>query len=133
MTNVTGIVTVGFFLKDSKGVIEPMIDDYTGQEAKIAFNLKEDPFIWNRPADADEGGEDGHLHWNAAIGMFYQDGVFSWEEYGPRHSEEEIRQLVARREGGVRKAVTHGHGGEAFGYFLDHHDMLLKIVDVSFA
>lgn len=131
MANSTSIVTVGFFLKNSEGVIEPMIDDYTNKEAKIRFDLTQDPFIWSRPADADSDGEDGHLHWNGAIGMFYQDGVFSWEEYGPEHSEEDIRELVAAGKNGVRKAVTHGHGGDEFGYFLDHHDMLLKIVAVD--
>lgn len=131
MSNTVQSVTVGFFLKNAEGVIEPMIDDYTGEEAEITFELG-DQFIWHRPADADAGNdEDGHDHWNAAAGMFYHDGVFSWEEYGPCHSEEDVQKLVDTGEGGVRKAVTHGHGGDEFGYFLDHHDMLLKITKVE--
>ena len=107
-----------------------MVDEFTGDQFVIAFNLEEDPYVWNRKADADdECDEDGHLHWNAAAGMFYQGGVFSWEEYGPKHSEEEIREMVTAGDGGVRKAVTHGVAN--FAYFLDHHDMLLKIVDTE--
>jgi hypothetical protein len=44
----------------------------------------------------------------------------------PKHSEKEVREMVGKGEGGVRKAVTHGVAN--FAYLLDHHDMLLKIV-----
>ncbi|WDE02556.1 hypothetical protein [Thalassomonas actiniarum] len=130
MSNAPGIITVGFYMRNNEGVIEPMVDEYTGEEMTISFDLREDPFVWSRSADADdECDQDGHLHWNAATGMFYRDGVFSWEEYGPKHSEEEILDMVANGEGGVRKAVTHGVAD--FAYFLDHHDMLLKIVETK--
>ena len=127
MSDVPNIVSVGFHRRNDEGVIEPMIDEETGEQFTIDFDLREDPYVWSRTAEADEEcDEDGHLHWNAAAGMFYQDGVFSWEEYGPKHSEEEILAMVASGEGGTRKAVTYGVAN--FAYFLDHHDMLLKII-----
>ena len=137
MSNVTHIITVGFYLRNDEGVIEPMADEYAGEQFTISFDLRADPFVWSRSADADDNNdecnEDGHLHWNAAAGMFYRDGVFSWEEYGPKHCEKDIRDMVSTGEGGVRKAVTHGvtQGEANFGYFLDHHDMLLKIVETE--
>ena len=69
---------------------------------------------------------------NAATEMFYLNGVFSWEEYGPKHSKEDILELVKSQKGGVRKSVTHGHGLEepGFGYFLDHSGLFLKIIDM---
>lgn len=131
MSNTIQTVTVGFYRKNpDTGVLEAMLDDYTGEIASITFDLREEPFIWNRGADADARcDEDGHLHWNAATGMFYRDGVFSWEEHGPRHSEEEIRKLVATGEVGTRKAVTYSK--QDFCYFLDHHDMYLKIEETQ--
>lgn len=127
MADETRIVHVGFHRRNDEGIIEPMVDEATGEHFTISFDLQEDPYVWSRTADADEEcDEDGHLHWNAAAGMFYHDGVFSWEEYGPKHSEEEVRALVASGNSGTRKAVTYGVAN--FAYFLDHHDMLLKIV-----
>ncbi len=61
--------------------------------------------------------------------MFYQDGVFSWVEYGPEHSEEGIRALVEEGTAGTRKAVTAGTDKARFYY--DHNGLFLQIESVE--
>ncbi|SMF39168.1 hypothetical protein SAMN02745866_02520 [Alteromonadaceae bacterium Bs31] len=116
-----------------------MIDEFTGEHATIQFDLSCDVYVWKRQAVAEEGGgEHGHLHYNAAISMGYEYGVFTWEEHGPWHGKNvpwSRNEYVPWNEGegpwetgcvsgacttelgdiiepgkGQRKAVTHGHG-----------------------
>ncbi|WP_045860452.1 hypothetical protein [Teredinibacter purpureus] len=143
MSSLIHEVVVGFFEKrqgESGESIEPMFNVYSNERSIIQFTFSDDAniFTWKHEASAtstclEDGHEDGHLHWNAAAGMFYRDGVFSWEEYGPTHSEAEAKDLATVGNGGVRKAVTHGHGGDFgdYGYFFDHSGILLKIISVK--
>lgn len=124
------VVTVAFYMLDDEQNPVPLIDPFTEKHAMIPFDMSEDIFFWNRMADPDNACDEacspgGHLHYNAAAAMFYRDGVFSWVEYGPAHSEQEIHELVTAGTAGTRKAVT--EGTESARFYLDHNGLYLQL------
>ncbi|WOO43322.1 hypothetical protein [Rubellicoccus peritrichatus] len=131
------IVTVAFYVLNTEGeepFLEPLIDPFTERWGMIAFDMSEDVFYWSRMAEPDntcdeECSPGGHPHYNAAADMFYRDGVFSWVEYGPEHSEDDIRDLVAAGTAGTRKAVT--EGTDASRFYLDHSGLYLQIFETE--
>lgn len=124
------LVTVAFFLLDEEGNLAPLVDPYTERQGKIVFDMSDDVYYWSRLADGDrQNPEDGHPHYNAAADMFYIDGVFSWVEYGPEHSQEAIEALVEEGTAGTRKAVT--FGTENARFYRDHHGLHLQIESVE--
>lgn len=124
------LVTVAFFLLDEEGNLVPLIDPYTEVHGKIVFDMSDEVYYWSRLADGDmQNPEDGHPHYNAATDMFYIDGVFSWVEYGPEHSQEDIVALVEEGTAGTRKAVT--FGTENARFYRDHSGLHLQIESVE--
>lgn len=86
-------VTLGvFFLKD---------DIYEYQEGcDLVMKVGEECYVWDRwtnSCDDEEfpGHDERHLHYNAADETSYVDRTFVWTEYGPKHSDEEIREFCA--------------------------------------
>ncbi len=55
-----------------------------------------------------------HDHFNAADETSYVDDVFTWTEYGPEHSQEDIDATCAAGEDGVTKSVN------STDYYEDH-------------
>jgi hypothetical protein len=48
----------------------------------------------------------GHYHYNAADNTSYENGVYSWTEYGPEHSQTEIDTTCTAGDGGINKTVN---------------------------
>ena len=80
-------VTVGTFIEQG--------GDFVDKDADLTYEVGASCQIWARSSqehgDPPPAGHEGsHDHWNAADGSTYEDGVFTWTEYGPFLTEAEI-------------------------------------------
>lgn len=62
-------------------------------------------FTWARKTGPDGHDSEDHWHYNAADESSHVAGTFTWTEYGPAHSEEELHDLCASGKGGTTKQV----------------------------
>ena len=117
-------VTVGVYTKDDQG-------DYIDTGKTLFFEVGVECYSWTRSSQPHESignleaVEEVHDHYNAGDNTSYVDGVFTWTEYGPEHTQENIDTTCAAGVDGVEKSVT------AEAYYEDHGGLYLKIIAVE--
>lgn len=94
------VVTIGVFLPEGDGYKRL-------EDRDLVMEVGVPCFVWARLTAGTERDPGEHLHYNAADKTSYVDGVFTWIEYGPEHSDEDIRTRCAIGENPSReKHVT---------------------------
>lgn len=111
-------VTVGVFEQLEEG------GEITPTGLALNYLVGVDCQTWSRTAKAHGSFETSHLHYNAAAGVSYAFGSFTWTEYGPAHSQTEIDGICAAGTGGFTKTVN------TVDYEPDK-DVFLKITNVE--
>ncbi len=85
------IVTIGVFLPEGNGYKRLNRRD-------LVMEVGVPCFVWARQTQGTEQDPGKHLHYNAADKTDYFDGFFTWIEYGPEHSEQDIRRRCENKE-----------------------------------
>jgi hypothetical protein len=117
-------VTIGVFTKNNQG-------EYDDTGKTLYFEVGVPCYSWTRSAQAHDATEyleeenEIHDHYNAGDNTSYQDGVFTWTEFGPEHTQEAIESTCNIGEDGVEKAVT------ADNYYEDHGGLFLRIIGLE--
>lgn len=75
-------------------------DEYVDRNADLTYEVGADCQIWSRTAqehgNPPEPGHEGvHDHWNASKDSTYEDETFTWIEYGPFLTENEVADSCA--------------------------------------
>lgn len=81
--------------------------EYIDRGKELVFTVGAMCQSWSRWTDkADIHSDEGHLHYNAHSDSSYQNGVFTWYEYGPEASQAAIEGTCATGVGGKKKSVS---------------------------
>lgn len=72
------------------GAYEFIDCEYVDRNADLTYEVGATCQIWSRTAQAHEGYPEPHPHWNAQSNSTYVNGVFTWTEFGPYHTEQEV-------------------------------------------
>ncbi len=91
-------VTLGVYTDNGDGTYND-----TGKDLVIEVGVE--CFTWTRTAQADSTVSTSHDHYNAADDSSYVDGVVTWTEYGPEHSQSDIDATCAAGTGGATKTA----------------------------
>ena len=117
-------VIIGVYTLDEQG-------NYVDENADLVFEVGVPCYSWTRTSmghDAMmnlEAVEGQHDHYNAGDETSYVDGIFTWTEYGPEHSQEDIDETCAAGMMGVTKSVS------SDDYYEDHNGLYLRIKSVE--
>ena len=117
-------VTIGVYTKDEQG-------NYQDTGKTLFFEVGVSCYSWTRQSmPHDEIGnleaiDDTHDHYNAGDNTSYIDGVFTWTEYGPEHTQGAIDETCAAGVDGVVKSV------HADDYYEDHGGLYLRIISAE--
>jgi hypothetical protein len=116
-------VTIGVFTQDQETYVD------TGKT--LYFEVGTPCYSWTRTAQAHEDNgsleaiDEVHDHYNSGDNTYYENGSFTWTEYGPEHTQETVETVCANGEDGVTKTVTSDQ------YYEDHGGLFLKIVSIE--
>lgn len=82
------------------GAYQLIDGEYVDRNADLTYEVGASCEIWPRTAqehgDPPEPGHEGeHDHWNAADQSTYEQGEFTWVEYGPYLTESEVDEACA--------------------------------------
>ena len=89
------------------GVYELVDGCYVDQGIDLTFAFGVACDSWSRTTKKpDDFSDESHLHYNAADDMTYDQVTFTWTEYGPEHSQQDIDELCASGAGGTSKEAS---------------------------
>ena len=92
-------IVVGIYGQESDG-------SYTDRDKDLTFTVGATCQVWSRLAPADSHSDDSHLHYNAHRDSTYDNGTFTWFEYGPEISQADIDATCAAGSGGAEKTAN---------------------------
>ena len=72
-------------------------DEYIEIEGALFYPLNTERFTWTRMVEIDDCkhyADIEHCHFNGAINATFENGVFSWDEIGPVHSQGKIDEML---------------------------------------